>query len=90
MAKHTLIGLDLAKSSNALVGLTRDGKEAWRKTVKRQHLLSFLARQAPCRIAMEACSGAHWIAQQIEALGHEARLFPPKHVKGYLRGQKND
>lgn len=90
MAKHTLIGLDLAKSTNALVGLAANGKEVWRKTLKRQNLLEFLARQEPCRVAMEACGGAHWVAQRIEALGHEALLFPPKHVKGYLRGQKND
>jgi len=90
MAKHTLIGLDLAKSTNALVGLGANGKEHWRKTLKRQHLLAFLARQSSCTVAMEACSGAHWLAQRIEAAGHKALLFPPKHVKAYLRGQKND
>jgi transposase len=90
MAKHNVIGLDLAKNSNALVGLNTMGKERWRKTVKREKLLSFLAQQPACTIAMEACSGAHHVAREVEQLGHRALLYPPKHIKAYSRGQKND
>lgn len=90
MAKHTVIGLDLAKNSNALVAFSPAGKELWRKTLSRSKLQSFLARQQCSVVVMEACSGAHFIGQKVQEMGHTAVLYPPKHVKGYLRGQKND
>lgn len=90
MAKHTVIGLDLAKNSNALVGYSPEGKALWRKTLSRPKLLDFLAQQAPCVVVMEACSGAHFVAQRIQQAGQAAVLYPPKHVKSYQRGQKND
>jgi transposase len=39
---------------------------------------------------MEACSGAHHIGRQLEALGHDARLIPAQYVKPFLKGHKND
>lgn len=90
MTKHTVIGLDLAKNSNALVAYSPEGKEMWRKTLSRAKLLDFLARQEPCIVVMEACSGAHYVAQRIQRFEQTAVLYPPKHVKSYQRGQKND
>ncbi len=90
MKQHTVIGLDLAKQSFALVELKANGKDGWRKTLKRPQVLQFLAKQMPCTVAMEACAGAHYWGRQIEALGHEVKLLPPQHVKANLRGQKND
>lgn len=90
MNQHTVIGLDLAKSSNAVVALSAQGRELWRKTLTRSKLLPFLAQQQPCLIALEACSGAHHVARQLQQQGHQAVLYPPAHVKAYLRGQKND
>lgn len=90
MAQHTVIGVDLAKHSFSLVALVPKGQERWRKTVKRHQLLKLLAKQEPCTIAMEACGGAHYWGREIESLGHRVEVLPPQHVKGYLRGQKND
>jgi transposase len=90
MGKHNVIGLDLAKNSNALVAYDSVGRPLWRKTVNRANLQSFLAQQRVSAVVMEACSGAHFLAQQVEQMGHTAVLYPPKHVKSYLRGQKND
>lgn len=90
MKQHTVIGLDLAKSSNAAVALDGHGRERWRKTLSRSKLLPFLAKQANCLIALEACSGAHHVARQLQEHGHPVVLYPPAHVKAYLRGQKND
>lgn len=90
MNKIMTIGLDLAKNSFALVRLSSDGKEQLRRTLTRAKLLAFLAQQAPAVVAMEACASAHYWARQIQALGHPVVLLPPQHVKGYLRGQKND
>jgi transposase len=39
---------------------------------------------------MEACSGAHYIARQLAALGHDVRLMPAQYVKPFLKGHKND
>lgn len=90
MRQHSVIGIDLAKESFALVELDGAGKEVRRKTFRRAGLKRFLARQEPTTVALEACSSGHywgrWLAQQ----GHQPVLLPPQHVKGYLRGQKND
>lgn len=90
MNNRMIISVDLAKSSFATVMLDRAGNERSRKTVRRQHFLSYLARQEEAVVAMEACGGAHHWARQIQGLGHQVILLPPQHVKGYLRGQKND
>jgi transposase len=84
------IGVDLAKNSFAVVIVDSAGKEHSRKTLKRQRLLSYLARQEVAVVSMEACAGAHHWARRIQLLGHRVILLPPQHVKGYLRGQKND
>lgn len=39
---------------------------------------------------MEACVGAHHLARQLKAFGHDARLMPAKYVRPYAKGQKND
>ena len=39
---------------------------------------------------MEACSGAHYIARQLAALGHDVRLLPAQYVKPFLKGHKTD
>ena len=87
---HTLIGLDLAKSVFHAVELDRHGKLTWRKKLSRAQLKRHFANRQPTRIAMEACASAHYWARLFEDLGHTVLLLPPKHVKAYLRGQKND
>ena len=39
---------------------------------------------------MEACSGAHYWARELAAVGHEVRLIAPRYVKPFLKRQKND
>lgn len=87
---HTLIGLDLAKSVFHAVKLDRHGKLTWRKKLSRAQLKRHFANRQSTRIAMEACASAHYWARLFEDLGHTVLLLPPRHVKAYLRGQKND
>lgn len=90
MTKLTTIGVDLAKNEIALYGLGSKGQGDWRRKVRRRQFLALLARLKPCTVAMEACGSAHHWARRIDSLGHKVQLLPPQHVKGYLRGQKND
>lgn len=52
--------------------------------------MAFFARQPRCVVAMEACAGGHFWAQEIAALGHETRLIAPAYVKPFVKRQKND
>lgn len=88
--KDTLIGLDLAKNIFHLVVLNLANKLVKRKKLGRKQLAVFIAKLEPCVIAMEACASSHYWARKFEADGHNVILLPPQHVKGYLRGQKND
>ena len=85
-----IIGIDLAKRSFQLHGARADGSAAFRKKLSRGKLLSFLAAQPRCVVAMEACASAHYWGREIMKLGHEVRLIAPIYVKPFVKRQKND
>lgn len=84
------IGLDIAKNVFQLHGVDANGKTVLRKQLKRNQVLAFFANLSPCRIGLEACSGAHYWARELIKLGHDARLISPQFVKPYVKGNKND
>ena len=88
------VGIDLAKNVFAVHGVDEAGKAALvRPAVPRGRLLELVAMLPPCTIGMEACSGAHHWARQMQAHGHTVRLMAPKFVAPYrLSGKrgKND
>ena len=86
MEQVSIIGIDLAKNVFQLHGARADGSVAFRKKLSRSKLLPFLSSLPSCRVAMEACAGAHHWGRTIQALGHEVRLIAPSYVKR----QKND
>lgn len=53
-------------------------------------IVEFVAKYAPCTIAMEACCGAHYLGRQLLARGHTVKLMPPEYVRPYVKAQKND
>ena len=61
-----------------------------RKTVSRGALLELMAQLPRCLIGMEACSGAHQLARNLQPLGHLPRIMMPKFIIPYRRNQKND
>jgi len=63
------IGLDIAKNVFQLHGVDINGKTVLRKQLKRDKLLEFFANLLPCRIGLEACSGAHYWARELIKLG---------------------
>jgi transposase len=84
------IGIDIGKNTFHLIGLDQRGNIVLQLKTSRDQLERRLANVPHCLIGMEACSGAHHIGRQIEALGHDVRLIPAQYVKPFLKGHKND
>lgn len=90
MNKITTIGLDIAKNVFHIIACDRHGKVLSKKMLRRSQLLNYVAQLEACLVGMEACASAHYWARQFTQLGHQVKLVPAQHVKGYLRGNKND
>lgn len=91
MNHHTrTIALDLAKHVIQVGVIDHGGKLLSNQAKRRGTLPSWLARQAPAIVAMEACGGAHHWGRLAQQLGHEARIIPPKRVASYRQGHKTD
>jgi len=88
--KHTMIGIDLAKSVFQLHGVDDKGHAVMKKQLKRVQVLPFFANLTPCRVGMEACGSAHYWARKLQALGHTVHLIPPQYVKPFVKRNKND
>lgn len=79
-----MIGIDPAKHSFQLHGAGADGSVAFRKKLTRAKVLSFVASQPRCVVAMEACASAHYWGREFGKFGHEVRLIPPIYVKPFV------
>ncbi|QEL55454.1 IS110 family RNA-guided transposase [Chromobacterium paludis] len=90
MATVTLIGLDIGKHSFHLIGHDPRGNPVLKKQFNRNSLIEFLAKQPPCRIVMEACCGAHWLARKLTGFGHTVQLIAPQYIRPFVFGNKND
>lgn len=86
------VGVDLAKSLFQLHGVGRDEKVVWRRRLARDRWLETLREKLEpgCEIGMEACTGAHHWARQLQARGFTVRLIAPQFVKPYVKSNKND
>lgn len=85
-----LIGIDIGKHSFHVHGQDGHGRALLRKKFSRHQLIEFLANFQPCVVVMEACAGAHFMARQIIALGHQAKLISPQFVRPFVKTNKND
>lgn len=90
MKEITTVAIDLAKRVFQLHGVDKHGMPVLQRRVNRAQLLAVMAQIPRCRVAMEACGGAHHWAREIRALGHETHLIAGHYVKAFSRGQKND
>jgi transposase len=88
--KITTIGLDLAKSVFHVVCFDELHQEVSKRMLRRSQVREYFAQREPCRVAMEACAGAHCWGRELEKLGHTVKLIPPQFVKPYVKGNKND
>ena len=86
----TTIGLDIAKQVFFAVETDRQGRQVWRKRLRRGQVGEFFAQQAPYQMGLEACGGAQYWARQLQARGHAVKVMAPRHVKAFRRGQDID
>jgi len=60
MDRITRIGVDLAKNVMQLHGADSMERVVVKKAIARSKFLGWFANLAPCLVAMEACSAAHY------------------------------
>jgi transposase len=90
MNKVAIAAIDLGKHSFHLHAQDDRGHELYRKKFNRAALIQHLANLEPCTVVMEACGGAHFMAQQAAKQGHTAKLIAPHLVRPYVKSNKND
>ncbi|WP_260963352.1 IS110 family transposase [Pseudomonas citri] len=90
MSESALIGIDLGKHSFHLHGQDKSGREVFRKKLSRPQMMQFFGNLKACTVVMEACAGAHFVARQLIAMGHQAKLISPQFVRPFVKGNKND
>ena len=90
MKNVTTIGIDLAKSVFQIHGIDATGEPVVRRQLRRRQVLPFFEKLPRCLVGMEACATSHHWARELEKLGHEVRMMPPRYVKPYVKRNKND
>jgi transposase len=90
MSELALVGIDLGKHTFHLHGQDKPGREVFRKKLSRPQMMQFFGNLPTCTVAMEACAGAHCVARELMAMGHQAKLISPQFVRPFVKGNKND
>lgn len=90
MNKVAIAAIDLGKHSFHLHAQDDRGHELYRKKFTRAALIQHLMNLQPCTVVMEACGGAHFMAQEVAKLGHTPKLIAPHLVRPYVKSNKND
>ena len=84
------IGIELGKTTFHLVALGAAGKLLVKKKFTQKQLLAYTANLQTSLIGLEACAGAHFLAQALRQHGHDVRLIPAQFVKPFVKSNKND
>jgi transposase len=90
MRQFIRVGVDLSKNFFQIHALESEDGPALRRKLSRAAVRKFFRGIAPCLVAMEACSSAHYWGRELAAMGHDVRLIPPIYVKPYVKRGKND
>ena len=90
MEQISTIGLDIAKTVFQVHGIDDRGTVVVCRQLKRRQVLAFFGKLPQCLVGMEACATSHHWARQLEKLGHDVRMMPPRYVKPYVKRNKND
>ncbi len=90
MAESNVIAIDIAKSSFDVCVLNSNNEVVTQKNFTRTTLKTWLLRQPPSLVAIEACGSAHYWAKMAQQFGHQVMLIPPLFVRRFLAGHKTD
>jgi len=85
-----IVGVDLAKEVFHLHAANKKGEKLWARKLKRAEFYNFVRDLPRCKIAMEACGGAHHWARKFSELGHEILIIAAQYVKPFVKRNKND
>jgi transposase len=88
--KLHVLGIDIGKTVFHLAGMDEAGNVLVKKRCSRSQLLHYTANLSIHIIGMEACSGAHFLARELNKQGHDVRLMPAQYVKPFVKTNKND
>ena len=88
MSTVARVGIDLGKHSFHLHGQDKAGREVFRKKATRLQMMRLLGNLPACTVALEACTGAHFIARQLITTGHEVKLIAPQFVRPSVKSNK--
>jgi transposase len=78
------IGVDLHKCESQLCMLRPDGEVTERRIrTTRERLTAVLGARPPARVLLEASTESEWVAQHLEALGHEVIVADPNFAPMY-------
>ena len=88
--KVTTVGIDLAKNVFSVHGIDEHGKAVLKRTISRGKVMEMMAGIGPCLVGVEACSGAHHWARELDRLGHTVKIMAPRFVAPYRKSGKND
>ena len=83
-------GIDIGKKIFHVVALNAAGAVIQRAKFSRDTLMAFFDTAPKVLIGMEACPGSQWLARQLAAMGHDARIIPARFVKPYVKSNKTD
>jgi transposase len=84
------IAVDSAKNVFEIAVANHAGTIVDRKRLSRAQFARVCALQPKCRVVMEACASAHFLARCLRRRGFEAAMLPPAYVRPYRRRGKTD
>lgn len=90
MKNVTTLGIDLAKNSFSVCGLTESGEVDFETAMKRSTLIAFTSKMKPCLIGMEACGGSHYWGRVFTSQGHRVKMMSVYAVKPFAPPQKKN
>jgi transposase len=90
MEKHTVVGVDIAKTKFQVAVSEQPGRVSRERRLDRGEVALFFAQCPGTTVIMEACGSAHHWARVIEGLGHQVVLLPPHQVRPYVTRNKTD
>jgi transposase len=53
-------------------------------------MMKFFGNLPACTVVKEACAGSHFVARELMAMGHKAKLIDPQFVRPFVKSNKND